>query len=97
MAVLLLVQAKDLTIGVVQRGKQGCRSVALVIVGYGLSATFLQRQSGLGLIQSLYRIGIVSSGPGGRVLYRIVSMAWRSGGRFQHRSRIRFSPTCMRA
>jgi hypothetical protein len=54
MVVLLLAQAINLAIGGVKRGKQGCRFVVRVIMRHGLVATFLQRQSVLGSIQSLY-------------------------------------------
>ena len=37
MAVLLLAPAIDFAIGGVQRGKQGCRSVALAIMRHGLA------------------------------------------------------------
>jgi len=54
MAVFLLAQAEDLAIGGVQRGEQGGRAVALVIVGHGCAAALLHGQAGLGAVQSLY-------------------------------------------
>ena len=54
MTVFLLTQAEDFAIGGVQRGKQGGRAVALVIVRHGCAAALLHRQAGLGAVQGLY-------------------------------------------
>jgi hypothetical protein len=52
-AMPFLAQAKDLAIGRIQRGKQGGRAVAFVVVRHGGAASALQRQAGLGTVQSL--------------------------------------------
>src|ERR1017187_9689834 len=52
-AMPLLAQAKDLAVGRIQRGKQGGSAVAFVVVRHGGAASALQRQAGLGTVQSL--------------------------------------------
>ena len=51
MAVLLLAYAVDLAIGGVERGEQGGRAVALVVMRHGLAAPLFERQAGLRAIQ----------------------------------------------
>src|SRR5581483_4236845 len=53
MAVSFLTKAVDRTIGRIQRGEQSRRAVTFVVMGHGLAATALERQSRLGAIQSL--------------------------------------------
>src|SRR5271169_3753065 len=52
-AMPLLAQAKDFAVGRIQRGKQSGRAVSFVVVRHGGAASALQRQAGLGTIQSL--------------------------------------------
>jgi hypothetical protein len=51
--VALLTEAIDFAVGRIQRGEQGSRAVAFVVVGHGGAASAFQRQAGLGPIQSL--------------------------------------------
>ena len=53
MPVALHVAADDGSIEHVHRGEQGCRAVALVVVGHRPGAAFLQRQAGLGAVERL--------------------------------------------
>src|ERR1035441_9189223 len=53
----LLAQAKDLAIGRIQRGKQGGRAVAFVVVRHSRTASALQRQAGLGTRSEERRVG----------------------------------------
>jgi hypothetical protein len=48
-----LTKAVDLAIGCIESGKQRRRAIAFVVVRHGLAATALERESGLGAIQSL--------------------------------------------
>ena len=70
MAMPLLAQAKDLAVGRVQRGEQSGRAVAFVVVGHGGAASALQRQAGLGTIQSL-NLALLVGAQHQRVLRRI--------------------------
>src|SRR5665213_3471999 len=54
MPVLLLAQAEDLAISGVECSKQGCGSIALIVVRHGCTASLLHRQTGLGAIERLY-------------------------------------------
>ena len=53
MAVPVIAHGEDLTFEGIQGGKQGSRSVALVVMGHGAAAALLDRQAGLGAVQSL--------------------------------------------
>jgi len=52
-AVTLIAVADYFTGEDIQRGKKSRRPVSLIIVGHCAAATFLQRQPGLGALQSL--------------------------------------------
>lgn len=54
----------------VERGEQGGRAVALVIVGHGRGAALLQRQAGLGAIERL-DLGLLIDREHQRVLGRV--------------------------
>ena len=53
MAMPLLTPAVDLAVGRMERSEQCGGTVALVVVRHGLAAARLQRQAGLGTIESL--------------------------------------------
>ena len=53
MPVALHAAADDLALEHVERGEQGRRAVALVVVGHGAAAALLQRQAGLGAVERL--------------------------------------------
>src|ERR1041385_3247761 len=52
-AVTLITVADDFASEHIERREQSRRSVSLVVVGHGAAAPFLQRQPGLGALQSL--------------------------------------------
>src|SRR5215469_2907917 len=52
-AVTLIAVTDDFAGENIERRKQSRRSVSLVVMGHGAAAPFLQRQSGLGALQSL--------------------------------------------
>src|SRR5881227_2762414 len=52
-AVTLIAVADDFASEHIERCEQSRRSVSLVVVGHGAAAPFLQRQPGLGALQSL--------------------------------------------
>src|ERR1700728_1772859 len=53
MAMPLLAQTKNLAVGRIQRGKQSSRAITLIVVRQRSTASTLQRQAGLGTVQSL--------------------------------------------
>jgi hypothetical protein len=53
MAVTLIAVADDFAGENIERRKQSRRSVSLVVVSHGAAMPFLQRQPGLGALQSL--------------------------------------------
>ena len=69
-AMPLLAQAKDLAVGGIQSGEQGGRAVAFVVVGHSGAASALQRQAGLGTVQSL-NLALLVGAQHQRVLRRV--------------------------
>src|SRR5262245_31373106 len=53
MAMAVVAHADDRAIESVHCCKQGCRTVAFVVVGHGSASAFLERKSRLGAIQGL--------------------------------------------
>src|SRR5437764_13167296 len=51
MPVALHAASDDTACQHVERGEQGCRAVALVVVGHGAATATLERQTGLGAVE----------------------------------------------
>jgi hypothetical protein len=48
-----LAEAIDFAVGSIQRGEQGGRAVAFVVMRHGGAAAAFQREAGLGAVQSV--------------------------------------------